>query len=209
MKRIIYLLTALLGTCGYLQAQETTVSTSSSLPSDMIFIGYEVAIPTTKDFLSETSWSGFRIDYRHMITPNISFGLAMSFNTFDEYFSKQTYQREDGTGAITSDMIRQIYTSPITASFHYYFDSGMIKPYAGIGLGAQYSEQNAYLNIYVISSNNWGFVTRPEAGLIAQFNDYIGGYLSVAYNYSTNKNDSFDIDNISHIPITIGVVFNP
>jgi outer membrane protein W len=207
MKNLIYIFISFLGLCNFVMAQET--ETTSTLPDNMIFVGYEVAIPTNNDYLSETSWSGFRFEYRHMVTPNVSIGLAVSFNTFDEYFTRQTYQMPDGTGAITSDMIRQIYTSPMTASVHYYLDGNNIRPYVGLGLGAQYSEQNAYFNIYGVSSNNWGFVTRPEIGILGRFNSNVSGFLSVAYNYSTNKNESFNIDHLSQIPISIGLVFNP
>ena len=206
MKKFIYIYIALIGFSNMMHAQEPEVR---SLPSNMLFVGYEVSIPTTTDYLSETSWAGFRLDYRHMVTPNVSVGLAMSFNTFEEYFDKKTYVSADGNSAITSDMIRQVYTTPITASVHYYFNGDMITPYVGIGLGAQYSEQDAYFNIYGITSNNWGFVSRPEVGIIGRFSSSVGGYLSVAYNYGTNKNDAFNIDNFSHVPITLGLVFNP
>jgi outer membrane protein W len=210
MKKAIYIFILSVGFSGLVKAQEMeSTSTSGSLPTDMFFVGYEVAIPTTTDYLSETSWAGFRIDYRHMVTPNVSVGIAMSFNTFDEYFSKQTYQRADGSGAITSDMIRQIYTTPITATVHYYFNGSKIRPYVGLGLGTQYSEQNAYFNIYAVGVNNWGFVARPEAGILGKFNENLSGYVSVAYNYGTNQNDTFNVDNISYVPITIGLVFNP
>jgi outer membrane protein W len=207
MKNLIYIFISVIGFGNFVQAQET--ETISSLPDNMLFVGYEVAIPTSTDYLSETSWAGFRFEYRHMVTPNVSIGLAVSFNTFDEYFTRQTYQRPDGSGAVTSDMIRQIYTSPITATVHYYLNGNAIRPYVGIGLGAQYSEQNAYFNIYAVGANNWGFVTRPEIGALAKFNENVSGFLSVAYNYSTNKNDNFNIDHLSHIPISIGLVFNP
>ncbi len=209
MKKAVYIFFAIIGLCGSVKAQDTMDSGSSSMPTDMFFLGYEVAIPTSTDYLSEVSWAGFRVDYRHMISSNVSIGIAMSFNTFDEYFDKQTYQRPDGTGAVTSDMIRQVYTTPITASVHYYLDGNMIRPYFGVGVGAQYSEQNAYFNIYSIETNNWGFVVRPEVGFLAKLNDSFSGFLSASFNYATNKNDEFKIDNISQVPITIGLVFTP
>lgn len=209
MKKAIYIFILSIGFSGFLKAQDTEVPTSASLPQNMFFLGYEVAIPTTTDFLGETSWRGFRLDYRHMVTPNVSIGLAMSFNTFEEYFDRQTYQSIDGNTAVTSDMIRQVYTTPITATVHYYFNGNKIRPYVGLGMGTQYSEQNAYFNIYGVSINNWGFTARPEAGILAHFNANLSGYASVAYNYGSNQNDIFNVDNISYIPITVGLVFNP
>ncbi len=70
-------------------------------------------------------------------------------------------------------------------------------------------KQISILNIYGAESNNWGFVARPEIGLLAKFNYDIAGLLGEAYNYSTNKNNAFNISHLSQIPITIGVVFSP
>jgi outer membrane protein W len=204
MKKSAYILIIMLaGFCKYSKAQ--TYGTAQG--TNIFMVGYEVAVPTNNNYLTATSWNGWRLDYRYMIKPNISVGIAASFNSFSEYFTKQTYQRPDGTGAVTSDMIRHIYTAPITASVHYYFEGKMIKPYVGIGLGTEYSEQNAYFNIYVSGVKNWGFVARPEAGAFAKFSSDFGAFISVAYNYATNSNDDFKIDHLSQIPITVGVIF--
>ncbi|NCD72364.1 outer membrane beta-barrel protein [Mucilaginibacter agri] len=207
MKKIAYIFLALMGFCKYSQAQ-TSSSRTLSAGRDLFLVGYEVAIPTNSDYLTKTSWAGARFDYRRMITPNVSVGIGVSYNSFEQYFPKQTYQRPDGTGAVTSDMIRQVYTSPITASVHYYFQgSSMVRPYIGVGLGTEYSEQNAYFNIYSVGDRNWGFVFRPEAGALAKFSPNLGGFVSVAYNYATNSNDTFHINHLSQFPITIGLVF--
>jgi outer membrane protein W len=210
MKKLIYALVALLALCKYAQAQNTNTSMERFFGSEMFFVGYEVAVPTNSNYLTNTSWSGMRFEYQHMFRDNVSFGIGVSFNAFDQYFTTQTYQLKNGSGAVTGDMIRQVYTTPITASLHYYMQGGKtIRPYVGLGLGTEYSEQNVYFNIYGAESNNWGFVVRPEIGLLAKFNYDVGGFLGVAYNYSTNKNDAFNISHLSQIPITIGVVFSP
>ncbi|WP_183576343.1 hypothetical protein HDF18_21045 [Mucilaginibacter sp. X5P1] len=150
MKKITYIFVALLCLCKYSQGQTKNIFAGQ----DLFSVGYEVAIPTDNNYLTKTSWQGARFDYQRMITSNVSVGIGVSYNSFNQYFHEQTYQRADGTGAVTSDMIRQVYTSPITASVHYYFQGDMIKPYVGIGLGTEYSEQNAYFNIYEVSSRN-------------------------------------------------------
>lgn len=176
--------------------------------ADKFFLGYEAAFPGG-DFISKPSWVGGRAEYRHMIKPNISFGIGMSWNSFEDYVPRTTYQKPDGTGAVTTDLVKDIYTVPITASLHYYFNGGkQITPYVGLGLGTQYSDQNLYFNIFSIGENNWGFVARPEIGLLHPVNDAIGLYLSAAYNYATNKNETLGIDNIPHFAIGIGFVFN-
>ncbi|HEY6976643.1 MAG TPA: OmpW family outer membrane protein [Chitinophagaceae bacterium] len=179
----------------------------SSLP-DKFFIGYEPAFPTG-DFLSEPSWAGGRVEYRRMIKPNFSVGIAGSWNSFDEYVPRTTYQKPDGSGAVTTDLVKEIYTVPLTLSGHYYFKSGKkILPYAGLGLGTEYSDQTLYFNIFSTDDNNWGFVVRPEVGLIYPFSSSTALYLSGAYNYATNKNDAFNIDHLAHFAVSIGFVFS-
>ena len=206
MKKSAYILILLLiGVCKYSQAQ----TGSDAMGAHLFFVGYEVAVPVNSNYLTKTSWAGWRFDYRYMIKPNVSIGIGASWNAFNQYFPKQTYQRPDGTGAVTSDMIRHVYTTPITASIHYYFEGGKyLQPYAGVGIGTEYSEQDAYFNIYGVQSKNWGFAVRPEVGAIAKFSHDFGGFISVAYNYATNSEDDFNISHLTHIPITIGVIFS-
>lgn len=173
---------------------------------DRFFLGYEVAVPS--GFITKTSWTGGRFDYRRMLTPNISIGIGASWNSFSEYVPQNTYQKKTGDGAVTSDIVKDVYTVPITASAHYYFSAGKKAiPYVGLGLGGQYSDQTVYLNVFTLEEYNWGFVARPEVGVIVPFADNAGMFLSVAYNYATNKNDAFDISHMQHFAFTLGFTF--
>ena len=128
----------------------------NNLPRDFVAFSWEMAIPSTNDFLEESSYSGWRAEYRRMIKPNFSVGLGLSWNTFDELLPKQTYTSEDGGTAVHTDMIRQLITVPITLTGHYYFSKAgkLLQPYVGVGLGAQYAENNVFFNIYQIQDNN-------------------------------------------------------
>lgn len=200
MKKIFILLFALV-TIQVLKAQGFETA------KNKFFLGYEVAIPTG-EFLKETSWAGGNIGYRHMLNPNFSIGIQGSWNSFSDYVAKTTYQKPDGTGAITSDFVKNIYTVPITATAHYYFTkSHKLFPYAGIGIGTQYCDQTLYFNQYSISEDNWGFVARPELGLLFPLKNAMGMYFNAAWNYATNKNDSFNKDSFQHFAFTLGFVF--
>lgn len=192
-----------------LAVQLSSYAQSFYTTRDKFFVSWEIAIPTNNDYLNKTSAAGGRVEYRHMIRPNVSIGIGASWNSFEQYTSRKTYQKPDGNGAITTDVVKDIYTVPVTASIHYYLGKpqGRVNPYIGIGIGTQYSEQDAYFNIYDISDMNWGFCVRPEVGLILPFNRGVGAYVSAAYNFSTNTNDYFDINNIKHFAFNVGLVF--
>ena len=186
-----------------------TGSYAQSLGPDKFSIAWEVGIPSN-DFMSATSYSGGRIEYQRMIKPNVSVGIAGSWNSFSEYVPKTTYQKPDGSGAITTDIVNEIYSVPLTLTAKYYFlhDKRALTPYVGIGLGAQYSAQAKYFNIYGLEDNNWGFVARPELGLQFSFNRNSSLFLSGVYNYAAVKSDFFKTDNLDHIALAIGFVFS-
>lgn len=198
MKNICFLAAALLFSSASVFAQHGMTN---------LFAGsWEIAFPTNKDFLTKTSLAGGRLEYRKFVKSNLSVGVGLSWNSFEQYFGTQTYQKPDGSTAVTTDMVRQIYTLPITATAHYYFKpSKHVLPYVGLGIGAQYSEQNAYFNVYGLTSNNWGFVLRPEVGLLVPFNTYWSILLAGGYNTSTNKNEDFKIDNLKQWTLNIGL----
>lgn len=194
---IIILLAAINGN-NYAQSYNTS--------KDRFFLGYEVAIPS--GFITNTSWAGGRFDYRRMISPNLSVGIGVSWNSFSEYIPLTTYQKPNGDGAVTADIVKDIYVTPVTVSCHYYFKAGnKILPYIGLGLGGQYNDQTIYMNIFTLDENNVGFVVRPEVGIILPFNEKGGIYFSAAYNYATNENSDFNIDHFQHVALTLGFTF--
>lgn len=176
---------------------------SFNTASNAFLIGWDVAVPTR--YLTRPGWAGIRIDYREMLNPKVSVGIAASWNTFNQYYPRETYQKENGEGAITSDLIKNVYSIPITLSSHYYFRGGKkLVPYLGMNLGGMYSNQSLYINQLEVDQHNWGFVARPEIGVIAP-TAFGGLFLSAAYNYATN--DAFGSERLEHVAFTLGFVF--
>jgi outer membrane protein W len=172
-------------------------------------LSWEVAFPTG-DFLKEVSLFGGKFEYRHFLKPNMSIGGTIGWNNYEAYVARQTYENQDQTTAITTDNQRFIFNLPMTIDGFYYFGEGnMFQPYIGLGLGAQYSSQEVYYNIYVTEDKNWGFIARPQIGTLIKFNatSPTRMMLGAGYNYSTNKNESFRIDNLQNFWVSIGISF--
>lgn len=185
-------------------------SVSGFTQKNLFAIGWEINFPTNTDYLTKTSYSGGKLDYRHFFKRNISAGLSLNWATYEQYTSRQTFQKPDGNSAVTSDFVAQIYQLPITATVHYYFkESKRLKPFAGIALGGQYLQQSLYYNVYLTEDDNWGFVARPEVGVFIKPNEYKEwGFLVAAnYSYSTNKTDIINSNSFKNFGITIGVGF--
>jgi len=205
---ILFLISVGLTVSLTIHAQESH-STGVSIPRDFTAFSWEMSIPTDNKYLSENSLSGWRLEYRRMVRKNLSVGIAASWNSFDQTYPTKTYYSPDKSTAVTTDMIRQVYTVPITLTSHYYFNTKIIlfQPYIGVGLGTQYEESNTYFNIYQITENNWGFVARPEIGTLIHFGKQspLKGLVSVGYNWSNNKIESANVTNWSHLAVNIGV----
>jgi hypothetical protein len=198
MKKVIVLLAFLL-------------VTRLSMSQDRYFF---LALDANKP-LSNTSWindlstRGIKIGYRVFINERFSAGLEVSSNAFDQYHPTETVQ--NATGAITTDYFKYLYSYSATVSGQYYFiadDEERFFPYAGLGLGANNNEYVMYYNIYTDEEVNWGFLVRPEAGILYKFGGRrsIGVMAAVHYNYSTNKSDKFGYNNFNTLGFQVGIV---
>ena len=188
----------------------SATATQAQLLHNLYGVSWEVSFPVGKAFVSNTSFLGGKFEYRHFIKRNISLGATLSWNNYEEYVSRETYENAEQTQAITSDNQRYVFNLPMTVDGFYYFEHGKkIRPYFGLGLGAQYSSQAAYFNIFVIEDKNWGFVMRPQLGAYIPFSEFShnGFVLAAGYNFATNKNESFRFSNMQSFWVSIGVGF--
>lgn len=161
------------------------------------------------EWIEDFSFAGGRIGYRGFIIPNLSAGVDFGWNNFDQY--EPTNTRQTGNGAITTDYFHYIYAYSGVVSGQYYFkqeDEDRLFPYAGLGLGASTNEYVLYYNIYEDAERSWGFLVRPEIGILFRFTERgsLGIMAAVHYDYSTNKSDKFAYSNFSAIGVQIGLM---
>lgn len=211
MKTILSIMFACLLAATGATAQEMTRVRNAGL-NNLVGLSWEIAVPTNSDFLTATSLAGGKLEYRKFLPAKpISLGVSLSWNSYEQYIPTQTISYDNGSKAITTDMDRVIYTMPVAALAHYYFNYGKtVMPYVGLGIGAQYSEQTIYYNIFESDDYNWGFLVRPEVGaLIMPGNQSRWGILAGAsWSYATNKNTSFGVDNLKNFAFNIGFFIN-
>lgn len=165
--------------------------------------------------LSNTSWisdasaSGAKAGFRVFINPQLSAGLDLSNNNFDQYNPTETVQ--NSTGAVTTDYFNYVYSYGATATAQYYFrntDEQNLLPYVGLGLGANRNQYVKYYNIYTDEDVAWGFLARPEAGVLYKFGGRraLGLMAAVHYDYSINKSDKFNYNQFTNVGFQIGII---
>jgi hypothetical protein len=188
------------------------VACMSGFAQDKYFyINLDVNMPLSNtEWISSTSATGLRAGYRVFVNEKFSAGLDISWATFDQYLPTQTI--ENGNGAITTDYFKYLYSYSAAASGQYNFrigESESFSPYVGIGLGAMRNEYVLYYNIYNDTEQSWGFLARPETGLLVKFGRRrsVGAMAAIHYDFTTNKSEKFNYNSFSALGFQVGLIF--
>jgi len=175
------------------------------------YLNLDINTPTANtSWLNSTSNAGGRAGYRVFLGEGrYSVGVDVNWATYSQYFPTETIQYP--TGALTTDYYHYIYNYGIAGSGQYNFlvgDGDRIIPYAGLGLGANYNRYSMYYNIYEDTDKSWGFLVRPEAGILYRLKARrsLGVMAGVHYDYSTNSSDVFQYQNFAAFGVQLGIV---
>jgi hypothetical protein len=201
MKAAYILILFFLGASGIAEAQE-----------NYFYINWNGNIPlSSTEFIDNTSARGAKIGYRMFFGRDRRFSAGVDFNwaQYDQYKPRETFVNE--SGAITTDYFNYIYQYGLTASSQYYFPLGendRFFPYVGLGLGANRNEYTVYYNIYTDADKAFGFLARPEAGILVRLGSRrkMGLMAAVHYDFSTNKSDALDYSNFSTVGFQLGIM---
>ena len=157
-------------------------------------------------FVSGFATRGGDFGYSYFIKKNLSVGIDLGWNNYWRYVPTTTYQFK--AGAATTDLYNYIFTLPIRANVTKYYHIGkLFSPYVKSGLGAEYSEQNLYYNIFQTTHSNWGFVTNNEVGVKIQpaAGSPMAFNLGFRYQYASNSVHQYNINNLQAYNIIFGV----
>src|SRR6476620_7533750 len=79
---------------------------------DVFGMYWDMNVPTNGNYLTKMSFAGMKFEYRHFFKYNFSAGLATNWYSYSQYFNRQTYTKQDGSYAVTSDFVAHVYTLP-------------------------------------------------------------------------------------------------
>ncbi len=176
---------------------------------------WQIGIPFNDYVDNNASGWGANVESHYFIANQVAIGGFISYQTFMNYFPKETMTLDGPSygGAVTMDRYQTIYELPfgVSARYHFMSSTGIFDPYVALKLGANYSIQRRYYNVYEGYSENWGFTVLPELGtmIFLDSNKHVGFHLAVFYNYATNQsdNDAIDVDGISSLGFRVGMNF--
>ncbi len=143
----------------------------------------------TKDFVSNPTGRGFSIEGRGFVTDMITVGGIVGWNVFYDEVGWVTETVNNTT--INGFKKRYLNTIPIMVTGHYYFSTGSIQPYLGVGLGTYYLETRDFMGIYYVRGEDWHFGVAPELGVVLPFGaSNTGVNINFKYNYAAKTKDN-------------------
>jgi hypothetical protein len=158
---------------------------------------YDVSFPTgdLNDYIDRTSWRGFGLEGRWLVTPNATLGLAWHWNTFHKTSSEML---EIENGNVSGNHYRIMYGSPLMATVFWYplspLDNPDFMPFVGLGAGAIWMKKRLEIGIVALEESEWHFGLSPEVGLMYPVGYSTDIVVSARYNYAFEAGDSPDYD---------------
>ena len=160
--KILILFTYLLTTSGFSQEFISDFTWNFGFTSDRL-----------SEYIPNNSYRGFGIEGRRFFDKNISGGLSLSWNIFDQRISDPIMlDEEEFGGTITGTQTRYVNAFPLLANAHYYYGNrNDFRVFFGCGAGVYYILQRLDLGVWRLESNNWHFGLAPEAGILIPLGD--------------------------------------
>lgn len=177
----------------------------------LLFLSWDNNTPlSNKDFITQASSLGTKLGYRKRINEEDRLWVGGDFGwaVYKQYIPTQTYT--SGTQSVTTDLYNYSYNYSLTLNVDYFFlpMEKLFVPYAGVGIGAAYYKFAQYFNVYSAEASTWGFLARPEAGILIGFKENSAWRIKAAYHYdyASNTSTDFGYKNFMNMGFQVGIV---
>lgn len=150
---------------------------------------WNISVPDgdTKDFISETSYRGFGLDFRREFRPKSTIGIMASWEIFHERTNESI---TIGSATITGSQDRYINSFPIMLGWHRYFgNEGGTRPYIGINGGGFILIQTLRIGLAEWEEDSWEWGAMPEAGFIFPLQSGAALIMNARYSWALTGED--------------------
>jgi opacity protein-like surface antigen len=199
MRKILITITAILITTSAFSQFADLLKFNSG---GMVSLQWDISTPTASmaNFVGNTSFSGFNIDYKHCYQHHIILGGRTGLDYFYENRLEVIKEGADSTISLVHGK-NALKAVPIMFVVDYMIESDNFIPYAGIGIGTYYIGTSVSSNNVITESNNsFHFGVSPELGItIPSIFRNFGFNFSARYNYAfgTSKATAYSWFNYS------------
>lgn len=180
-------------------------------PNSYINIDWQMNVPLGSSLADKASGWGMNFEGGYFVTPEITVGPFISYQTNLQKIHRQTLDLGNGS-ALTTNQKHSVFQLPFGVTGRYnWLKNSIFQPYAGLKLGACYAEFSSYYYIVKQYTDTWGFFLSPEIGVsIFPVPSYrLGFHVALYYSYATNNGDvlTYSVNNLNNFGIRLGVSF--
>ncbi len=181
------------------------------LPNSYMNVDWQMGVPLGSSFADKASGWGMNFEGGYFVTPNIALGAFISYQTNLEKIPRQTLLLS-GDRALTTNQKHALFQLPFGLTGRYcWCQDRIVQPYAGMKLGACWSEMSSYYYIVKQYDDAWGFFLSPEVGFSIFPNpDFrVGFHVALYYSYATNSTQvlNYTSSNINTFGLRVGLSF--
>jgi opacity protein-like surface antigen len=182
---------------------------TAAAQENYFYINLDINTPmSNRDWIGSTSARGAKIGYRKFINEKFSAGVDIGSASYSQYFPMEKFV--DGNTVTSTDYFNYVtnYTFAASGQYNFKINPEWLLPYAGIGLGAANNKYTRYYNIYTDVDQSWGFLARPEAGVLVRLSKRrsIGAMAAVHYDFSTAKSEMYNYTSFSNLGVQVGIM---
>lgn len=186
-------------------------SKAQLFPNTYINVDWQLGVPVSTSFADKTSGWGMNFEGGYFVTPAITVGPFISYQTNLESIDRQTIDLGEGS-LLTTAQKHALFQLPFGIAARYnWLTNSIFQPYVGMKLGASYAEMSSYYYVVKQYTDSWGFYMSPEVGVsIFPRPDYrMGLHVALYYGYATNQSDLmiYSINNINNFGVRVGISF--
>ena len=154
-------------------------------------VDWQVTVPLGSAFADKASGWGMNFEGGYFVTPEITVGAFISYQTNIESIGRQTLQLGSGA-AMTTAQKHTLFELPFGVVGRYNFLKGSVfQPYAGLRIGADYAEMSSYYYTIQQYQDTWGVYLSPEIGvsIFPSPAQRFGFHVALFYSYASNNDD--------------------
>jgi len=182
-----------------------TLSVFAKAQNYLVSFNYAITVPlgNTSDFINQASGRGFVFEYQKFVNTNWAIGIEVGHTTLYKREQEKVYT--EGTASLSGVQYRYQYSWPILINANYYaLRTGLIRPYAGLGIGTMASHRKIDMGIFTSDKTHWQFAVKPEIGTLIQPNANMAFRVGAKYLLGL---ESQNLKGQSNLNFSIGIVF--
>lgn len=174
-------------------------------------IDWQVGVPLGSTFADDASGWGMNFEGGYFLTPHFTVGAFINYQTNFCDIPRQTLSLPAGS-ALTVSQKHAAYQLPFGLTTRYnWCKKSMLQPYAGMKIGANYTEFSSYYSFFKQYTDTWGVYLSPEVGLsiFPRPETRIGIHIALYYSYSSNSGELlvYDFSNLNNFGLRLGISF--